>query len=283
MINNIDLVNKAINYIEEHLFEKPELEDVANAVHYSKYYLHRIFTSTIGMTIHDYIQRRQLTEAANLLVFSKKPIASISHIAGYETQQAFTTIFKAMYKQSPNQFRENKEFYPLQLKFIFNNQAEPLGSKKTNMIQNIIFATKYDIPMWMELVHIVIDGFPYLKEKEYIKVLKKLIENKRALIMKTGTMAIGIMMICYKTGYIDFLGVHPLYKKYDISKLFIDRAKLELLNHNQISITTYREGDKADTGHRKVLKELGFKEAELLTEFGYPTQKFIIDKSGNKG
>lgn len=46
----------------------------------------------------------------------------------------------------------------------------------------------------------------------------------------------------------------------------------------RMSTTTYREGDKADTGHRETLTELGFAEAELLIEFGYPTQKFISPK-----
>ena len=59
-----------IDYIENHLDGKLELETVAEAVHYSKYHLHRLFTDTVGMTIHDYVQRRQLTEAAKLLVFS---------------------------------------------------------------------------------------------------------------------------------------------------------------------------------------------------------------------
>lgn len=58
-----------IDYIESHLDGKLELETVAEAVHYSKYHLHRLFTDTVGMTIHDYVQRRQLTEAAKLLVF----------------------------------------------------------------------------------------------------------------------------------------------------------------------------------------------------------------------
>lgn len=52
------------------------------------------------------------------------------------------------------------------------------------------------------------------------------------------------------------MGIHPLYR----------------------NITTYREGDKADTGHRKLIQELGFAEAELLTEFGYPTQRFVLTK-----
>ena len=44
----------------------------------------------------------------------------------------------------------------------------------------------------------------------------------------------------------------------------------ELAAGKEISITTYREGDRADTGHRREIKNLGFAEAELLVEFGYP-------------
>ena len=50
--------------------------------------------SHIGLTIHDYAKRRQLTEAAKLLVFSAKPIIGIALMSGYESQQAFTDIFK---------------------------------------------------------------------------------------------------------------------------------------------------------------------------------------------
>ena len=92
---------------------KLELESVAEAVHYSKYHLHRLFTETVGMTIHDYVQRRQLTEAAKLLVFSDQPIIEIALICGYESQQSFSSAFKAMYKSPPAEYREKQSFYPL--------------------------------------------------------------------------------------------------------------------------------------------------------------------------
>ena len=98
MPGNIKNVMAAIDYIESHLHEKLDLETVAGAVHYSKYHMHRMFTGTVGLTIHDYVQRRQLTEAAKLLVLSDRPILEIALSAGYESQQSFTDIFKAMYK-----------------------------------------------------------------------------------------------------------------------------------------------------------------------------------------
>ena len=74
MPGNIKNVMTAIDYIESHLHEKLDLETVARAVHYSKYHMHRMFTDTVGLTNHDYIQRRQLTEAAKLFVLSDRPI-----------------------------------------------------------------------------------------------------------------------------------------------------------------------------------------------------------------
>ena len=55
----------------------------------------------------------------------------------------------------------------------------------------------------------------------------------------------------------------------------------ELLVNREISITTYREGDRADTGQRREIKGLGFAEAELLVEYGYPTQRFVLKEDGN--
>lgn len=44
----------------------------------------------------------------------------------------------------------------------------------------------------------------------------------------------------------------------------------------EISTTTYREHDKAGAGYHKELNLLGFAERELLTEFGEPTQRFML-------
>lgn len=96
--------------------------------------------------------------------------------------------------------------------------------------------------------------------------------------MKDETMIIGAMVFDNEIGSIDFLGIHPQYRKNDIAKAFVQKALDALLKDVPISITTFREGDKADLGYRKAFQKLGFAEAELLIEFGYPTQKFTLQK-----
>lgn len=277
MKNNIEKVIAAIDYIENHLSDKVDLELVAEAVHYSKYYLHRIFTKTVGLTVHDYVKRRQLTEAAKLLVFSDKPIIEIAFIAGYESQQAFSDIFKLMYKKSPGQYRNDEEFYPLQLKYILNKNPMVLD-QKIDLEKEIQFASMEDISKWIELVRLVVDGFPCLDEKQYVEQLKDCIQKKQALILKDKDIAIGIMGITIATGSIDFLGIHPQYRKQGITQAFLKKAISLLITSDEISVTTFREGDKADTGYRNIFKNLGFAEAELLVEFGYPTQRFVLQK-----
>lgn len=272
MENQVINIEIVIDYIENHLDGKLELETVANAVHYSKYHLHRMFTDTVGMTIHDYVLRRQLTEAAKLLVFSERPIIEIAFICGYESQQAFTTSFKSMYKLPPAEYRERQEFYPLQLRFSLHKKISTMEISKSN----IRLAEMSDIPAWIKLVYLVIDGFPCLDETEYLEKLKYFIKAKRALIMKHEDIAVGVMGFSYDTGSIEFLGVHPQYRNKGVQKAFLDKLMEDYLPGREISITTYREKDRADTGYRDQLKELGFAEKELLVEFGYPTQRFVL-------
>lgn len=125
----------------------------------------------MGLTIYDYAQRRQLTEAAKLLVFSDKPIIDIAILAGYDSQQAFSNVFKAMYKQSPHQYRKNEVFYSLQLEYNFKDQRESLENARKHSTREIRFAGEADIPLWMDLVRLAIDGFPCLKEDEHLTIL----------------------------------------------------------------------------------------------------------------
>ena len=265
-------IEKVITYIENHLDKKLNLECIAEEVHYSKYYLHRIFTVTVGMTVHDYVNRRQLTEAAKLLVFSDKPIIEVAFICGYESQQAFSSAFKAMYKIPPAQYRENGIFYPLQLRFVLHKTM----AKKSFDIEDICLAEKEDLPDWMKLMCLVVDGYPAMDETDYLREITKAIEEKRALVLRDEGVLIGAMVFSVCSGSIDFLGIHPQYRNQGIQKLFLDALLEVYLPGQEISMTTYREGDKADTGHRDLLKKLGFAERELLIEFGYPTQRFVL-------
>lgn len=275
----VRIVSHAIRYMEEHLHEKPDLDQVAAALHYSKYHLHRIFTKTVGLTIHDYAKRRCLTEAARLLAFSQKPILEIALLSGYESQQAFTDVFKAMYKVSPAKFREAQEFYPLQLEICLH-----LENDKVNLTKDDVkFATPFDMDDWMDLVRFAIDGYPRLKEAAYMDELRRHIARKEALILREEGRVVGAMGFSVDRGSIDFLAVHPQRRRFGIAKLFVDKLTDGLLRGREIALTTYRAGDRADTGYRREYERLGFMQRELLVEYGYPAQRFCLPPKSKEG
>lgn len=278
----IESITAVISYVEAHLNEKLDLDTIADAVCYSKYHLHRMFTDTVGITPNDYIQRRQLTEAAKLLVFSEKPLIEVALTAGYESQQAFTSIFKSMYKQTPLKYRQNKIFYPLQLEFTLNKNPTAPDID----IREISYATSDDISDWMHFVSLVIDGFPCLDETSHLEQIKQYVRRRQALILRDGSAIVGAAAFSYQTASIDFLAVHPQYRHDGTTQALFDFMMVNLFAGREISITTFREGDKADTGQREAYQRLGFAEAELLTEFGYPTQRLVFpptqEKSGHE-
>lgn len=278
--HDIENIEAIISYIEAHLQEKLDLDRIAASIHYSKFHLHHIFTQTVGITIHDYIRRRQLTEAARHLVFSEKPIMEIALAAGYESQQAFTGIFKSMYKRTPMEYKRNQKFYPLQLAFDLNRNPSVSRDKSGE----ISYAVLADIPAWMDFIWQVLDGFPGFCEEQHWTCLLSHVKDKQALIMRDGTAIIGAAAFSRQTGSIDFLGVHPQYRHCGVIRALFDFMMEHVFvgDASAISITTFREGDRADTGQRAEYMGLGFVEADFLTEFGYPTQKLVWRGSWNE-
>jgi len=130
---------KIINYIENHLPDELDLDKIAEVAGYSKFHLNRMFANIIGCTIHQYVQRRRLTEAASKLVFTDKSIVEIAFIAGYETQQSFTLAFKRLYQESPQVYRKKKEFWPVQLRY---NMSLRIQQQKEENISYIKFNIK---------------------------------------------------------------------------------------------------------------------------------------------
>lgn len=275
--NQIQQITAVMDYIEAHLINRLELNRIAQATHYSKYHLHRMFTNTLGVPLHNYIQRRRLTEAAKLLVCSDKSILEIALLSGYESQQAFTGAFKAMYKRTPLEYREGQVFYPLQLAFSLNSKPSALEA----LVLKVTPATVEDIPAWMDFVSLVIDGFPGLDRAEHRERLCRHIGQKQAFLMRDRDLVIGAAACSPGAGNIDFLAIHPQYRKYAIAQTFLDYFLCHVFSDRDISITTFREGDRADTGQRAAYLSLGFAEAELLTEFGYPTQRLVLDSKSS--
>lgn len=275
--SNLEL-EPVIGLIEDHLEERLGLDRVAELSHYSKYYLHRAFSGAFGMTIHDYIRRRQLTEGARLLTSSEKTILEIALGCGYESQQAFSAVFKAMYKKTPAQYRKRGTHYALQLPLKAGCEE-----KWTFDGSDIRPAERGDVEPWMRLVDLSAGGYPMLDEEEYRGQLEDSIRKERALILRKGETVLGAMLFSDETGCIQFMGVHPRCWNQGIPEMFLKKLKAEYIPGREVSTTTFRNGDPADNGQRNIWKLLGFREGELLEEYGYPTQRLVLPPGAGEG
>jgi AraC family transcriptional regulator len=99
-------------YIQQHLDEAIALDDLARVAHFSPYHFHRLFRGMVGESAMEHIRRLRLERAAHRLKLSDQPVTQIALDAGYETHEAFTRAFRAMFDESPSQFRQTHQALP---------------------------------------------------------------------------------------------------------------------------------------------------------------------------
>ena len=103
------------------------------------------------------------------------------------------------------------------------DSAKALYTRSNNKVftkDDICLAEKADIPAWMNLMRLVIDGYPVMDEADYLSKLITAINEKRALVLKDNGVLIGAMAFSSQLGCIDFLGINPQYRKQGIQKLY---------------------------------------------------------------
>jgi AraC family transcriptional regulator len=106
----ITSINRAIDYIENHLTQAISVEDMAAVAGYSRFHFDRLFLAMLGETPASYLRKRRLSEAARELITSKKPILDIALDYQFQSQEAFTRPFRAMFGFSPGAYRKRRRF-----------------------------------------------------------------------------------------------------------------------------------------------------------------------------
>ncbi len=94
-------------FIDRHFSEPLTLQDMGRALHVSPYYLSHVFKETSGYSPTQYLLRRRIGEAQNLLISTDLPMARIAERVGFETQNYFNLQFSKHVGMPPGKYRES--------------------------------------------------------------------------------------------------------------------------------------------------------------------------------
>lgn len=107
-MNNLQLIEKALYYIDEHICEELTYERLAEVFGYSSFHFHKIFSSVTDLSITEYIRKRRLTVAHKKLCETTGTVADICYSVGFNSIQTFNRAFKDTFGMQPLVARERQ-------------------------------------------------------------------------------------------------------------------------------------------------------------------------------
>ncbi|MBE6559736.1 MAG: helix-turn-helix domain-containing protein [Ruminococcaceae bacterium] len=107
-VQHQDSLHKIVRYIKENYMNKITLDDIAEHVFMSKYYISRIFNEKMGMSVSAFINKMRIDRSKRLLAETTLSIAAIANMTGFDDQSYFAKQFRSATGVSPGKFRETQ-------------------------------------------------------------------------------------------------------------------------------------------------------------------------------
>lgn len=107
-MNNLQLIEKVLYYIDENICEELTYECLAEVFGYSSFHFHKIFSSVTNLSITEYIRKRRLTMAHKKLCETAEIVTDICHSVGFNSIQTFNRAFKDTFGMQPLVARETQ-------------------------------------------------------------------------------------------------------------------------------------------------------------------------------
>ena len=113
-------LQKAVDYVEEHLTEEIDSGKVAAVGFSSSYHFQRVFSILCGYTLGEYIRLRRLSLAGAELANGREKVIDVALKYGYDSPDSFAKAFRAFHGITPSQARADgrvlKSFSRLSIK-----------------------------------------------------------------------------------------------------------------------------------------------------------------------
>jgi AraC-like DNA-binding protein len=94
------------DFIEEQLAERLSLADLARSAGLSRMHFAAQFRAATGMRPHEYLVRRRIQKAQEMLLTTSMPLVEVALSVGFQTQAHFTTVFRRFLGETPGRWRE---------------------------------------------------------------------------------------------------------------------------------------------------------------------------------
>jgi AraC family transcriptional regulator len=104
----LERIQRAIDFVEAHLFDELPLTAVAEQAACSPWHFHRLFVALTGETPAKYVWKRRLSEICRRLVETRQPLVDVALECGFESQASFTRAFTRHVGVSPGRFRRTQ-------------------------------------------------------------------------------------------------------------------------------------------------------------------------------
>ena len=98
----IDRMNDAVGYIERHLTDEIDYEQLARLACCSSYHFQRMFAYMAGVGLAEYIRRRKMSLAAADLQLGGAKIIDVAAKYGYQSPTAFNRAFQSVHGVAPS-------------------------------------------------------------------------------------------------------------------------------------------------------------------------------------
>jgi len=93
--NQISRINDVLFRIHQDISAELTAARLCRIAAFSEQHFHRVFKEVTGESLHQYIRRTRLEQAANQLTFDPtSPVIEIAHKCGFQSLSSFTQAFK---------------------------------------------------------------------------------------------------------------------------------------------------------------------------------------------
>ncbi|WP_199884060.1 AraC family transcriptional regulator [Anaerosinus massiliensis] len=100
-----ETIAECLRYIEDNLYKKINLDDIAVHCGMSKYHLHRMFKSLTGESLMEYVQSRKLSSSLSELKDTSRRIIDIAMDYGFDYEQSYIRAFRKKFGFTPLKIR----------------------------------------------------------------------------------------------------------------------------------------------------------------------------------